>query len=176
MRSLSLVFLLAIATGSQAQYFSQGWQPGQPAAPSREEAAPASGSSGDIWEAGAGEPDTADTAAAPLPPAAYQETEEWSEWTPPVANSKSEEKGKEEKKTGVAGLFSGGINGVLTSDMSVDFFNKLGINITDKLGSLDFSLWDERVQLITDDNFDELIVNEEMDEEEAKERVWAVVV
>ena len=56
-------------------------------------------------------------------------------------------------------------------------FNKIGINITERIEKVkqaaDF--WDHRVPLITDDNFNELIVNEELTPEEEISRVWFVV-
>lgn len=36
-------------------------------------------------------------------------------------------------------------------------------------------IWDSRIPLITDDNFNELIVNEELTDEEEKRRVWLLI-
>ena len=39
----------------------------------------------------------------------------------------------------------------------------------------ELDVWDPRVQLVTDDNWDELIVNEELTEEEEERRTWFLV-
>lgn len=68
------------------------------------------------------------------------------------------------------------INQLLTSEPAVLLFDKLGINITERVkAASEAKLWDERVQLITDDNYKDLIVNEPLTEEEEKKRVWAIV-
>jgi len=57
------------------------------------------------------------------------------------------------------------------------FLNKVGINVTEKVqNALTTNIWDERVELITDENYKERIVNEPMTEEEEKTRVWVIVV
>ena len=53
-------------------------------------------------------------------------------------------------------------------------FEKLGMNITEKLDQAK-GIWDDRIQLITDDNYEALIVNEPLTEEEESERVWCLV-
>ena len=53
-------------------------------------------------------------------------------------------------------------------------FEKLGMNITEKLDQAK-GIWDDRIQLITDDIYEELIVNEPLTEEEESERVWCLV-
>ena len=70
------------------------------------------------------------------------------------------------------------VENVLGSGPAVALFDKFGINITDKLANASKSLdvWDKRIPLITDDNFDEIIVNEEMSEEEARDRIWFLIV
>ena len=68
------------------------------------------------------------------------------------------------------------INNILTSEPAVALFNKFGVNITDKVQTvLQQQLWDNRVTLITDDNFHDLLVNEPMTPEEEKDRVWLLV-
>ena len=54
-------------------------------------------------------------------------------------------------------------------------FEKLGMNITEKLDQAK-GIWDDRIQLITDDNYEALIVNEPLTEEEESERVWCLVI
>jgi len=68
------------------------------------------------------------------------------------------------------------ISRILTAEPFASLFAKAGINITEKIALVSANLWDDRVPLITDDNFQELIVNEEMTEEEEKERVWALII
>jgi hypothetical protein len=53
-------------------------------------------------------------------------------------------------------------------------FNRLGINITERLqaAQANLEIWDGRVPLITDENYNDVIVNEALTEEEAKNRVW----
>jgi len=54
---------------------------------------------------------------------------------------------------------------------------RAGINITEKLADIKSrKFWDDRVTLIDDDNYEDLIVNETMTEEEEKSRVWFVVI
>ena len=53
---------------------------------------------------------------------------------------------------------------------------RAGINITEKLADIKSrKFWDDRVTLIDDDNYEDLIVNETMTEEDEKSRVWFVV-
>ena len=67
-------------------------------------------------------------------------------------------------------------NKILKSGPSVSFFNRFGINITEKMESSSLSnIWDDRVPLITDDNYDDLIVNEDLTEQEEIDRVWIIV-
>ena len=67
-------------------------------------------------------------------------------------------------------------NKILNSGPSVALFNRFGINITERLEVASLTkIWDERIPLITDDNYDDLIVNEAMTEQEEKDRVWIIV-
>ena len=66
---------------------------------------------------------------------------------------------------------------LLTSEPAVALFGRFGINITEKVqGAIELSKnrWDERIPLITDDNYEDLIVNEPLTEEEEKERTWII--
>ena len=65
------------------------------------------------------------------------------------------------------------LNHILTSEPAAALFNKVGINITERVQNA--KIWDERVELITDDNYKELIVNEPLTEKEEKDRVWVIV-
>lgn len=53
---------------------------------------------------------------------------------------------------------------------------RAGINITQKLADIKLrKFWDDRITLIDDDNYEDLIVNESFAEEDEKDRVWFVV-
>lgn len=122
----------------QAQYFSQGWKPGQPA----HTKAPSPNSKG--WSPGqkAGSPQ-----AAPS----------------------SEDGSTPESATKPEAGFD--INNLLVSTL-----NKFGFNISVPATADNGGLWDERIPRITDDNYQDLIVNEEFEsEEEAAKRAWVLV-
>ncbi|KAI0068605.1 hypothetical protein BV25DRAFT_1781632, partial [Artomyces pyxidatus] len=54
-----------------------------------------------------------------------------------------------------------------------------GVNITERLelaAEAAKRIWDDRVPLITDDNYYDLIVNEELTEQEEKDRVWFLII
>ncbi|KAF7352317.1 hypothetical protein MVEN_01195400 [Mycena venus] len=68
------------------------------------------------------------------------------------------------------------MNKILTSEPVKGLFEKAGINITERLAAQAISPWDERIPLITDDNYFDMVVNEPMSEEEEEKRVWAIVV
>ncbi|KAI0722377.1 hypothetical protein C8T65DRAFT_799380 [Cerioporus squamosus] len=53
---------------------------------------------------------------------------------------------------------------------------KVGVNITEAVERGAKSPWDERIPLITDENYDELIVNEQLTDEELRDRVWILVI
>jgi hypothetical protein len=56
-------------------------------------------------------------------------------------------------------------------------FARLGINLTQHLESAQANsqVWDDRIPLVTDDNYDNLIVNEVLTKEEEKHRVWFLI-
>lgn len=67
-------------------------------------------------------------------------------------------------------------NMILKSGPSVALFNLFGINITQRMEAASLAkIWDERVPLITDDNYEDLIVNEALTEQEETDRVWIIV-
>ncbi|KAF9450160.1 hypothetical protein P691DRAFT_701799 [Macrolepiota fuliginosa MF-IS2] len=70
-------------------------------------------------------------------------------------------------------LFS--INTLLTLPPVASVFESFGVNITERVALNKVIPWDERIPLITDENYQDLIVNEPLIEEE-KERVWIVVI
>jgi hypothetical protein len=66
---------------------------------------------------------------------------------------------------------------ILSSGPVSQFLNRFGVNITESLEAVRAipEIWDSRIPLITDDNFNELIVNEELTDEEEKHRVWLLI-
>lgn len=70
-------------------------------------------------------------------------------------------------------LFS--VDTLLTLSPVASLFEYFGVNITERIVLTKAHLWDERITLITDDNFQELVVRESLTEEQEKDRVWIVV-
>ncbi|KAI0638475.1 hypothetical protein C8Q77DRAFT_1091318 [Trametes polyzona] len=155
---LSSVLLssLLCAASASAQYFSAGWSPGQPIQPQADAPIPPPAQS-------------FDRAATPVP-------------TPPSSGSGS--------GSGAAAPASGGggggglgtltslldVNRLLTAGPVASLFGKLGVNITDAVARGSASPWDPRIPLITDENYEEIIVNEQLTPEEEKERVWFLII
>jgi hypothetical protein len=65
------------------------------------------------------------------------------------------------------------LHGVLTSAPVASLFSKIGIDISKTLENPDY--WDERIPLITDDNYNDIVVNELLTEEEEEARTWAII-
>ncbi|KAH9002210.1 hypothetical protein EDB86DRAFT_2898638 [Lactarius hatsudake] len=67
---------------------------------------------------------------------------------------------------------------LLSTGPAAQLFDRFGINITERLEAAknNSEIWDGRVPLITDDNYNDLIVNEVLTEEEEKSRVWLLIV
>ena len=129
MRLIPLAFVaLALVGHSGAQYFSDGWTPGQ-AVPT---ATPDSSSFS--------------PKSASLPPPRQGESR-----------------------------FS--LSYMLSAGPAAQLLNRLGINITERLEAArnNSEIWDGRIPLITDDNYNDLIVNEVLTEEEEKSRVWLLL-
>lgn len=75
-----------------------------------------------------------------------------------------------------AGLFD--FSKILTSGPVNSLLLKAGVNITKNLedaAEKEDKRWDKRIPLITDDNYEALIVNETLTEEEEKNRVWFLI-
>ena len=55
--------------------------------------------------------------------------------------------------------------------------DRLGINLTESLEAVkaNSEIWDNRIPLITDDNYNDLIVNEVLTTKEEKDRVWFLI-
>lgn len=69
---------------------------------------------------------------------------------------------------------------ILTSGLIGDALLKIGLNYTavrEEAERRRTNMWDPRIPLITDDNYENLIVNETFSsEEEERERVWFLIV
>jgi hypothetical protein len=66
-----------------------------------------------------------------------------------------------------------GFSNFLTSGPLGSLLAIAGINLTQSLE--DVTGWDKRIPMITDDNYDDIIVNESLTEQEEKDRVWFLV-
>ncbi|KXN89503.1 hypothetical protein AN958_05665 [Leucoagaricus sp. SymC.cos] len=131
MRLFSILTLVPLVS---AQYFSEGWKPGQP---------------------------EYDTQAAPSP--TYTPGAEH----PPASSTTTQPQS-------LSDLFS--VNTLLALPPVAAVFERFGINITERVALTKAKLWDERIPLITDESYRELIVREPLTEEEEKDRVWIAVI
>ncbi|KAL0950075.1 hypothetical protein HGRIS_010079 [Hohenbuehelia grisea] len=70
------------------------------------------------------------------------------------------------------------LGSLLGSGPVASFLNSFGFNVTEKLGVVlsKQEFWDKRVTLITDDNYEEVVVKEPLTEDEERERVWFIVI
>ena len=75
---------------------------------------------------------------------------------------------------GSSGKRLGFMDRLLTSGPVASLFGKLGVNVSDAVAR-SASPWDERIPLIMDENFGEMIVNETLTAEEERERVWFLI-
>ena len=73
--------------------------------------------------------------------------------------------------------FSFSLSHFLSTGAVSQVFERLGVNITQRLEAAraNSEIWDSRIPLVTDDNFNDLIVNEVLTDEEEKERVWLLI-
>jgi hypothetical protein len=68
------------------------------------------------------------------------------------------------------------VKNILSSGPVVSLFARFGVNITERVGRIaNTKYWDDRVPLITDGNYGNLIVNETMTASEEKNRMWFIV-
>ncbi|KAF7332637.1 hypothetical protein MKEN_00146500 [Mycena kentingensis (nom. inval.)] len=134
---LTLLGLALAVCGANAQYFSEGWKPGQ--AVTAERGVP-TGKSG-----------------------------------APVGGRPAQAGQEEGSVNSLSDLLD--TTKLMNTDLVKGLFAKAGINITEKLAEAAQNPWDERIPLITDDNYVSMVVNETFaSEKEEEERVWVVVV
>ncbi|TCD68480.1 hypothetical protein EIP91_010655 [Steccherinum ochraceum] len=68
---------------------------------------------------------------------------------------------------------------VLESETMSKLFSRFGINITAQIEAAraqGANTWDSRIPLITDDNYDDVVVKEVLTEEEEENRLWFIVI
>ncbi|KAI0353134.1 hypothetical protein OH77DRAFT_1459171 [Trametes cingulata] len=145
-----LLSSLLCAASASAQYFSAGWSPGQPVPPN---APPAQAPPAQTFER-----------AAPPPP-------------PPPASEAAQKPPASGGASGLSGLTSMfDVSRLLTTGPVAALFGKMGVNITEAVAKGAVSPWDPRIPIITDDSFEEVIVQEPLTEAEEKERVWFLII
>ena len=130
---------LAFVSSTQAQYFSNGWQPGQSVT-------------------------TQDSSPSP-------------EYTPGVDSPGHAPSHDAQAQHEPLTWSSLSMTKILESGPVSQLFGKIGVNITQQLelAKARIEVWDPRIPLITDENYDDIIVNEELTPEEEEKRVWFVV-
>ncbi|KAI0797113.1 hypothetical protein C8Q75DRAFT_743507 [Abortiporus biennis] len=139
----ALVSLSSLSVLVNAQYFSEGWKPGQ-AHPPRDA--------------------------------------QWSPPPPSQTGSLQDSVSPQSKATSSpASLFD--VTNILQSGPVASLFGKFGINVTEGLEvakarvEQQSKVWDERIPLITDDNYEDIIVNEQFESpEEEEKRLWFVII
>jgi hypothetical protein len=69
------------------------------------------------------------------------------------------------------------LSNILSTGPVSQLFGSLGLNVTQRLeaAQANLEIWDTRIPLITDENYNDVITNEELTEEEAKNRVWFLI-
>ncbi len=154
--SILLSSLLCAASAS-AQYFSEGWQPGQQQQPNLAANAPPlhAPPPAQTFDRAADKP-------APTP-----------QGTPQAAPASGLAGGPSGALKSLTSLLD--LNRLLTAGPVASLFGKMGVNITEAVARSAESPWDLRIPFITDENFDEVIVREELTPEEEAERVWFLI-
>ncbi|KAH9943182.1 uncharacterized protein BXZ73DRAFT_87570 [Epithele typhae] len=143
--SAALLATLLCSASTSAQYFSQGWNPGQAVLNNEPNAVPAH-----AFDA----PAKKEPAPAPPPP-------------PPAAQGDEKPSMQREPTIMDKVLLSGPVSG---------FMGRFGFNATDLVTRSGKLPWDPRIPFITDENWQDIIVNEQLTEEEEKKRGWFLVI
>lgn len=74
--------------------------------------------------------------------------------------------------------FNFDLTSLITSGPLGSLLSRSGINVTERLEQVKAEmakLWDPRIPMITDDNYEDLVVREEMAEEEEIDRIWLII-
>ncbi|KAJ3760846.1 hypothetical protein EV360DRAFT_93351 [Lentinula raphanica] len=95
----------------------------------------------------------------------------------PISSGRPSENNPQESQQGSFSV----VDGILNSSSISSLFAKAGVNISSLASAAGLSSkpaypWDTRIPLITDMNFDDMIANEELTDDEEKNRAWLVVV
>lgn len=141
-----LAVVLPALSFVSAQYISEGWKPGQPVV---------KGQTGYTYQT---------TATGNVPP---------------VVSDAASAQQHSDIKTSARGLLSLlSLESLLESGPVQALFGRAGVNITEKLEAAraQEKIWDERIPLLTDDNYEDLVVEEKFETlEEEKDRIWFIV-
>lgn len=141
--------VLALVSAASAQYISEGWKPGQPVV---------KGETGYTYQS------ATSTGASHATPTGFS-----------VQGQKGEPDLKASAKN-LMSMFS--LETVLESAPMQALFGRAGVNISEKLEAAraSSSIWDSRIPLLTDDNYEDTVVEEQFGTlEEERDRVWFIV-
>ncbi|KAL0577453.1 hypothetical protein V5O48_004522 [Marasmius crinis-equi] len=136
---------VALVACAKAQYFSEGWTPGQ--------------------EVSSEAPNIAEEITNVFEAQQPRRTPGNKPHVPPEVPR---------KKKSISDILD--FTWVLSSPPVSSIFSLVGINITERLAKAKESPWDPRIPLITDDNYEAIIVNETLTEDEEKTRTWVLIV
>ncbi|KZS97809.1 hypothetical protein SISNIDRAFT_546856 [Sistotremastrum niveocremeum HHB9708] len=108
-------------------------------------------------------------------------SEGWKPGQPVPSNSLDSAKAaytpsKESSKTG-GSLFD--VTSLITSGPLGALLSRSGVNVTERLEQMKAEiakLWDPRITMITDDNYEDLVVREVLTEEEELDRIWLIII
>jgi hypothetical protein len=67
------------------------------------------------------------------------------------------------------------LTNLLTTGPLGSLFSRAGMNVSDAIARAQADIWDTRIPLVTDENYEQLIVNETLTPEEEERRVWFLV-
>lgn len=100
-------------------------------------------------------------------------------WTPGAASTASPIPAAPTSTSGFGG-FSFDWTSLVRSGPIANLLSKAGVNVTQHLEEATMRAgkkpWDTRVPMITDNNYDQLVVNEALTTQEEKDRTWFIVV
>ncbi|KAK1220698.1 hypothetical protein PQX77_016524 [Marasmius sp. AFHP31] len=137
---------VAFIACAKAQYFSEGWKPGQ--------------------EASTEAPNIAEGITNVFEAHQPRRTPENQRHVPPAPPQR--------KKKSLNELLD--FTWVLATPPISTLFSLVGVNVTERLAKAKELPWDPRIPLITDGNYEEVIVNETLTEDEEKARTWILIV
>jgi hypothetical protein len=106
------------------------------------------------------------------PGQAQEETQTSATFSPEFESRQDSTQGSLSK---IASLFD--LTQILSSEPVASLLLRLGVNITERLEETkaNAQFWDDRIPLITDDNYGDMIVNETLTAGEEGQRMWFLV-